>query len=243
MPSELSEFDRELMEKLLAIPKDKWRLTSCRSGPGIRWYGTFQSGNVVVGMASLTYYGETSISHYVKIGDERASTNAAKLIYDELQSRFSEEIGGIHAEYRALEEKAAAIASAERARKERALIESISANPAAQHRVKVGGGSTPLPVDAGGWSWGAFLLNWIWVIFNAPALAWIAILVWIIPATALALGFYGNEWAWRYRKWESIEQFRRTQETWTKWGIVWAVCAVLALTAVAVWVLTSPQAR
>jgi len=31
----------------------------------------------------------------------------------------------------------------------------------------------------------------------------------------IVLGLKGNEWAWRARKWESIEQFKSSQENWS----------------------------
>jgi hypothetical protein len=39
-------------------------------------------------------------------------------------------------------------------------------------------------------------------------------------AVAIVLGIKGNEWAWRSKKWDSIEHFRRTQRIWLIWGIV-----------------------
>jgi len=40
-------------------------------------------------------------------------------------------------------------------------------------------------------------------------------LIWMI-----VLGIKGNEWAWRSRKFESVEQFRETQAIWSKWGLI-----------------------
>ena len=34
------------------------------------------------------------------------------------------------------------------------------------------------------------------------------------------LGAYGNEWAWRNKRWESVEHFHRVQATWAGWGAV-----------------------
>jgi membrane protein YqaA with SNARE-associated domain len=41
------------------------------------------------------------------------------------------------------------------------------------------------------------------------------------------LGAKGNEWAWRNKRWESVEHFQRVQQKWTEWGIR----VVLALVA------------
>jgi hypothetical protein len=78
------------------------------------------------------------------------------------------------------------------------------------------GFSAIVPPELQGWNWGAFLLTWIWGIGNK---VWLALLALIpIPiaglAVAIVLGVKGNEWAWQSKKWDSIEQFRRTQRTW-----------------------------
>lgn len=36
---------------------------------------------------------------------------------------------------------------------------------------------------------------------------------------AITLGFFGNELAWKNRKWESIEQFKAVQRAWAGWGL------------------------
>lgn len=88
--------------------------------------------------------------------------------------------------------------------------------------------STELPAELRGWNWGAFLLNWIWGIGNN---VWISLLM-FIPGVNIVmwfvLGAKGNEWAWKYKKWNSIEHFKKTQRTWAKWGIIiFAIYVVL----------------
>jgi len=82
-----------------------------------------------------------------------------------------------------------------------------------------------VPKEVKGWNWGAFALTWIWGIFNS---VWISLLC-LIPffnlAWAIVLGVQGNEWAWRSKKWDSIEHFKSTQRSWNVAGIV--VFAVL----------------
>jgi hypothetical protein len=70
-----------------------------------------------------------------------------------------------------------------------------------------------------GWNWGAFLLSWIWGIGNNVWIALLAIIPWGGLVMAIVLGVKGNEWAWRAKKWDNIEHFKRTQKTWAKWGI------------------------
>lgn len=91
---------------------------------------------------------------------------------------------------------------------------------------------TIVPREIRGWNWGAFFLNWIWSIGNN---VWIGLLC-IIPYAGIIMNFVlgakGNEWAWRSKRWDSIEHFRNTQRTWTKWGIgliiVPAILGILA---------------
>ena len=92
-----------------------------------------------------------------------------------------------------------------------------------------------------GWSWGAFLLSWIWGIGNH---VWIALLV-LIPIApinlivAIYLGIKGNELAWRKKTWESPEQFIEVQKRWAKWGFVVLILAVVLAVGVGVLVAMS----
>lgn len=76
-----------------------------------------------------------------------------------------------------------------------------------------------VPEGIKGWSWGAFLLNWIWAIANKT---WIGLLC-FVPVVGIVmpfiLGFKGREWAWENNSWESVEQFNRVQKKWSTWGI------------------------
>lgn len=84
-----------------------------------------------------------------------------------------------------------------------------------------GQGSTAVVPDAiKGWSWAAFLMNWIWAIGNKTYIGLLALLGPISLIIAIVLGIKGNEWAWQNRQWESVEQFKATQKVWTVWGVV-----------------------
>ena len=80
--------------------------------------------------------------------------------------------------------------------------------------------SVPVPEEIRGWNWGAFLLAPLWTFRNRVGiglLAWVPIVgFWM----AIALGVKGNEWAWKSRKWQSIEQFKAHQKRWAIAGIV-----------------------
>jgi hypothetical protein len=92
-----------------------------------------------------------------------------------------------------------------------------------------------VPEEIKGWNWGAFLLNWIWSIGNN---VWLGLLCWI-PFAAIVmvfiLGAKGSEWAWRNKRWDSIEHFRKTQQKWV-WaglGVVLANIAYLIIIEIA----------
>ncbi|MCL2475474.1 MAG: hypothetical protein FWF37_05105 [Chloroflexi bacterium] len=42
----------------------------------------------------------------------------------------------------------------------------------------------------------------------------------ISPLPLMILGgIFGNEWAWKNKKWDSVEHFQNTQKTWFKVGL------------------------
>jgi len=89
-----------------------------------------------------------------------------------------------------------------------------------------------IPSGVRGWNWGAFLLNWIWGMGNG---VWIALLTFILgPIMSIILGIKGNEWAWRNKKWDSVEKFRKTQRAWSGAGIGLTCLSILMVVAVIV---------
>lgn len=85
-----------------------------------------------------------------------------------------------------------------------------------------------LPDGIGGWSWGAFLLSWVWAIGNRT---WIGLLA-LVPLVGLImlpiLGMKGREWAWKNNDWEDVEHFNRVQRKWSIWAIA-IICSLAAL--------------
>ena len=82
------------------------------------------------------------------------------------------------------------------------------------------GAASLVPPEVQRWNWGAFLLNWIWGIGNNTLIALLIFvplfgLIWIF-----VLGAKGSEWAWRNKRWDSVEHFRATQRNWAKWGVI-----------------------
>lgn len=85
-----------------------------------------------------------------------------------------------------------------------------------------------MPDDLADWSWGAFLLNWIWAIQHR---VWIGLLV-FIPYVGLGVAFYlgfkGREIAWNKGSWDSYAHFNRVQAAWSRWGIGLVVALLIA---------------
>lgn len=100
------------------------------------------------------------------------------------------------------------------------------------------GAETQVPEEVKRFSWGAFFLNWIWGIGNKSYLTmtiFASILTSFIPligafvplGLCIWFGFNGNEWAWRNKKWDSVEQFHEVQKKWAIWGIALAAVSIV----------------
>lgn len=79
--------------------------------------------------------------------------------------------------------------------------------------------SDNIPDGIRGWSWGAFLLNWIWAISNRVWWGLLALIPYVGLFAAIWLGFKGRELAWTSRKWDSVEHFQGVQKKWSNWGV------------------------
>lgn len=82
------------------------------------------------------------------------------------------------------------------------------------------GALATVPAEIDRWNWGAFFLNWIWGVGNNT---FIALLMFIPVANFVmpfVLGVKGSAWAWRNKKWESVEEFKRIQRKWAKWSFI-----------------------
>jgi hypothetical protein len=88
-----------------------------------------------------------------------------------------------------------------------------------------------LPDGVAGWSWGAFLLNWIWAIGNNTWIGLIAFLPYVGFIMAIVLGMKGRQWAWQNKRWDSVEHFQRVQKRWSLWGVLLTVIVIGAILA------------
>jgi serine/threonine protein kinase len=100
--------------------------------------------------------------------------------------------------------------------------------------------SIQVPDEIQGWNWGAFLLPGIWCI---PNKVWIGLLAWADPTLVITLGLpwfgmgvilgvKGNEWAWKSRRWRSVEAFKAHQRGWAIISLVIVGFFVLALLSI-----------
>jgi hypothetical protein len=88
-----------------------------------------------------------------------------------------------------------------------------------------------VPEEVKGWSWAGFGLTWIWGVFNGVLISLLALIPVFALVWAIVLGIKGREWAWRNKRWDSVEHFKNTQRPWDTAGIVlfaiWVVAIVL----------------
>ena len=77
-----------------------------------------------------------------------------------------------------------------------------------------------LPEGIKGFSWGAFLLSWIWAIGNSTWIGLLALVPYVGFIVSIYLGFKGREMAWQNKRWDSVEHFQRVQKQWSFWGVL-----------------------
>lgn len=77
-----------------------------------------------------------------------------------------------------------------------------------------------------GWNWGACILTWIWLYFHEMHL-WgtiVLIMTILIPCVGIIpsiwLGAYGNELAWRYKRFTDFEAYLKSVRLWNQIGII-----------------------
>lgn len=86
-----------------------------------------------------------------------------------------------------------------------------------------GGSGVSVPPNASGLCWGGFFLGWIWAVFNRSWLGLLGLIPVLSLPVALVLLFKGRDWAWRNKRWQSVEHFNEVQRKWSIAGIVVAV--------------------
>ncbi len=91
-----------------------------------------------------------------------------------------------------------------------------------------------IPREISGWNWGAFFLGWIWGIGNNVWIALITLIPYVGFIMSFVLGVKGSEWAWKSKRWDSIEHFKGTQRKWAYWGLGLIVFVILFY----IWIFT-----
>jgi len=75
-----------------------------------------------------------------------------------------------------------------------------------------------IPDGVRGWSWGAFLITWIWAIGNRTWIGLLALVPYLGIGVAIWMGCKGREMAWKNGTWDSVEHFNQVQRSWSQWG-------------------------
>ena len=123
-------------------------------------------------------------------------------------------------------------------------IQSISSELSNPNTKKFDKNST-IPEGIKGWSWGAFLLNWIWSIGNNTWIGLLSLIPYLGIIMVIILGIKGREWAWKNKQWDSVEHFQRVQRKWSKWGVIALLVPLVIgiISAIAIPALLGQRAR
>jgi len=89
------------------------------------------------------------------------------------------------------------------------------------------GKASTVPSEIKVWNWGAFLLNFIWALGNRTWIGLLTLVPFIGFVMPVVLGIKGNEWAWKNKKWKSLDHFKRVQRKWAIWGGTCTASAVI----------------
>lgn len=101
-----------------------------------------------------------------------------------------------------------------------------------------------LPEGVAGWSWGAFILSWIWAIGNRTWLGLFGLVPGVGLVVRVLLGMNGRRWAWQNRRWDSVEHFRRVQRQWSVAALALLGLALIGIVAaIAIPMRQDSQAR
>ena len=89
------------------------------------------------------------------------------------------------------------------------------------------GKAAVVPPQIKRWNWGAFFFGGIWALGNSVWIGLLGFVPLVNIVMSVVLGIKGNEWAWRKKRWPSVENFLQTQKHWTG-----AAAALVAATLV-----------
>jgi hypothetical protein len=86
-----------------------------------------------------------------------------------------------------------------------------------------------VPDEIKGWNWGAAGLTWVWGVYHGVFISLLAFIPLVNIIMFIVLGMKGSEWAWKARKWESVEIFVSSQKKWKPFGILFFVLMMLRI--------------
>jgi len=100
-----------------------------------------------------------------------------------------------------------------------------------------------LPPELQGFNWGALILAPIWGVDNKAWVTTPLFALWILPVpwqiglpiyvvVSIFVGFHANELAWKSKKWGSIRDFKRIQQSWAFWGFIASPIVMLGIITV-----------
>lgn len=90
-----------------------------------------------------------------------------------------------------------------------------------------------VPDEIKGWCWGGFCLNWIWAIFNNTWIGLSVLLTYLVGlpvigfVVCIVLGIKGREWAWKNKKWQSVEHFNNVQRKWSIASLIVFIVSII----------------
>ena len=95
-------------------------------------------------------------------------------------------------------------------------------------------------------NWGAFLLGWVWGIFNKSYITLIQLPLSLIPVLggivnlvcAIWFGFKGNSWALKNKDYENLEEFHKYQKKFVLAGIIMLLIRIFAYITVFVVIIS-----
>ncbi|PMB26947.1 serine/threonine protein kinase [Fischerella thermalis] len=96
-----------------------------------------------------------------------------------------------------------------------------------------------VPEEILGWNWGAFLMPWFWLWTNQVWVGLLCFLPSIGWVMTIILGVNGNEWAWKSRRWRSVQHFKEHQRGWAIAGMLIGAPFSIILWMAAIAFLTS----
>jgi hypothetical protein len=86
-----------------------------------------------------------------------------------------------------------------------------------------GGSGVMAPPNASGLCWGGFFFGWIWAAFNRTWFGLFGLIPLLSVPVAFVLLFKGRDWAWRNKRWKSVQHFNEVQRKWSIAGLVFVL--------------------